>query len=101
MTDSELQVQETGEGLELRLHVQPRAKRSEIAGVHAGALKLKITAPPVDDAANRAIIQYFSTLLGIPRSNIQILSGTKYRDKKLQIRGLSLPDFLNRLKGTI
>jgi uncharacterized protein (TIGR00251 family) len=98
MIDSELQIQETGEGLELRLHVQPRARRSEIAGVHAGALKVKITAPPVDDAANRAIIQYFSTLLGIPRSSIQIMSGLKSRDKRIQIRGLSLPNFLHRLK---
>jgi uncharacterized protein (TIGR00251 family) len=101
MIDSELKIRETGEGLEFRLHVLPRAKRSEVAGIHAGALKVKTTAPPVDDAANRAIIQYLSTLLGIPRSSIQILSGLKSRDKKLQIRGLSLPEFLNRLKGTI
>lgn len=101
MIDSELKIRETGEGLEFRLHVLPRAKRSEVAGIHAGALKVKTTAPPVDDAANRAIIQYLSTLLGIPRSSIQILSGLKSRDKKLQIRGLSLLEFLNRLKGTI
>ena len=98
MIDSELQIQETGEGLEFRLHVLPRAKRCEIAGVHGGALKVKITAPPVDDAANRAIIQYFSTLLGIPKSSVQILSGSKSRDKKLEIRGLRLQDFLQRLK---
>jgi uncharacterized protein len=101
MIDSELKIKETGDGLELQLHVQPRAKRSEIAGVHGGALKLKITAPPVDDAANRAVIQYFSAALGIPKSSIQIVSGLKSREKKLQIRGLSLSDFLSRLKETI
>jgi uncharacterized protein (TIGR00251 family) len=99
MIDSELQIQETGEGLELRLHVQPRAKRSEIAGVHGRALKVKVAAPPVDDAANRAIVQYFSTLLGIPKSSIQILSGLKSREKKLQIRGISRLDLLSRLKA--
>lgn len=99
MTPSDLQVQETAKGLEFRLHVLPRAKRCEIAGLHGGALKVKVTAPPVDDAANRAIIQYFSTLLGIPKSNIQILSGLKSREKRLQVRGVSLQDFLSHLKG--
>ena len=97
MNYSELQIQNTGEGLEFRLHVLPRAKRSEVAGLHGGALKLKITAPPVDDAANRAIIQYFSTLLGIPKSSVQILSGLKSREKKLQIRGVTLQNFLRHL----
>jgi hypothetical protein len=97
MTYSELQIQENGDRLEFRLHVLPRAKRSEIAGLHGGALKVKISAPPMDNAANRAIIQYFSTLLGIPKSNIQILSGLKSRDKRLQIRGVSLKGFLHHL----
>ena len=97
MNAAELQIRQTASGLEVRLHVQPRAKRSEISGVRNGALKLKVTAPPVDDAANRAITEFFSGLLGIPKSSLQIVSGVKSRDKTLQIRGVSLPDFLTRL----
>jgi uncharacterized protein len=97
MIDAGLRVRETGSGIEVRLHVMPRAKCNGIQGSYNGALKIKITAPPVDDAANRAIIQYFSNLLGIPKSSLGILAGSKSRDKTLQIRGLSLRAFLDHL----
>ncbi len=99
MTYSELQIRETAAGLEVRLHVLPRARCCEISGVYNGALKLKVTAPPVDDAANRAIIKYFSSLLGISKSSLMILSGQKSRDKILQIAGLSAGKFLELIKG--
>jgi uncharacterized protein len=97
MNSTGLKVKETGAGLVVRLHVQPRAKRCEITGVHNEALKVKVTAPPIDNAANRAIIEFFSTLLGLSKSDLQILAGGKSRDKTLQIRGLSLAEFLARI----
>ena len=97
MHDAALQIRETGSGLEVRLHVLPRAKRCEVAGTFNGALKVRVTAPPVDDAANRAIIGFFSGLMGVSRANLQILSGSKSREKVLQIRGLSLDDFHHRV----
>jgi len=99
MTYEGLQVRETADGLHVRLHVQPRARRCEIAGLHSGALKVKVTAPPVDDAANRAIIDFFSELLDISKSSLCILAGLKSREKILQIQGISLRDFYERLKG--
>ncbi len=98
MKPEDLHVRESASGLEIRLHVQPRARRSEVSGLHNGALKLKVTAPPVDDAANRAIIEFFSDQLGISKSSLRIISGLKSRDKILQISGLSLQNFLARLK---
>jgi uncharacterized protein len=98
MTDVALQVRETSIGIEVKLHVQPRAKRCEISGMHNGALKLKVTAPPVDDAANRAIIDFFSALLDIPKSSLCILAGLKSRDKTLLIKNLSLRIFLECLE---
>jgi uncharacterized protein (TIGR00251 family) len=100
MFDAGLKVRETGAGLEVRLHVQPRARRSEIAGVFDGALKVKVTAPPVEDAANRAIIDFFSGMLNIPKSSLRILAGAKSRGKTLQIRGVSLLEFRKRLSAT-
>ena len=97
MTYEGLQVRETADGLHVRLHVQPRAKRCEIAGLHSGALKVKVTAPPVDDAANRAIIDFFSELLHISKSSLCILAGLKSREKILQIKGLSPQRFLESL----
>ena len=99
MTYSDLQIHGTAAGFEVRLHVLPRAKCCEISGVHNGALKLKVTAPPVDDAANRAIIKYFSSLLDIPKSSLTILWGQKSRDKILQIAGLSASKFLELIRA--
>jgi uncharacterized protein (TIGR00251 family) len=97
MMDSSLKLRETSLGLEVPLHVLPRAKRCEISGLHNGALKVKVTAPPVDDAANRAIIRLFSDFLHTSKSNISILAGLKSRDKILQIRGVSIHKFRERL----
>jgi uncharacterized protein len=98
MDHQDLQLRETVDGLEIRLHVQPRAKRCELSGIHNGALKLKVTAPPVDDAANRSILKFFSDLLDIPKSSLRIISGLKSRDKTLQAKGLSRNAFLARIK---
>lgn len=97
MDDAELQARETRYGLEIRLHVQPRARHSEISGVYNGAVKIKVTAPPVDDAANRAVREYLASFLGVPKSKISILSGIKSRDKVLLIKNMSLEDFLKKL----
>ena len=94
-----LQIRETKAGLEVPLHVQPRAKRSEISGIYDGALKLKVTAPPVDDSANRAILEFLAALFGIPKSILHITSGLKSRDKILLIPGLSKTSFLERLQA--
>lgn len=90
MDSSGCRIRETAEGLDVPLHVQPRARRTELVGIHNGALKLKVSAPPVDDAANRAVVEFFSELMGIPRSRIQIIAGLKSRDKVLRIAGASL-----------
>lgn len=97
MTDTPLNIRETALGLEVHIHVQPRARRYEISGIHNGALKVKVVAPPVDDAANRAIIGFFASRLDIPKSSISIPAGSRSKDKILQIKGLSLRSFLDRL----
>jgi uncharacterized protein len=99
MTDAALEVRETPAGIQVKLHVLPRAKRCEISGTHNGALKVRVTAPPVDDAANRAIVEFFSSLLDVPKSSLNIAAGLKSRDKILQIKNLSLQSFYERLKN--
>jgi len=99
MTDSGLRLRESSLGVEVALHVWPRAKRCEICGTHNGALKLKVTAPPVDDAANRAIIEFFSDFLGTSKSSISIRAGLRSRDKILQIKGFSIQKLLQSIEG--
>jgi uncharacterized protein len=95
MPDSPLRTRESSTALDIWLHVQPRAGRNEIAGIHNGSLKLKVTAPPVDDAANEAILQFLAPRLDIPKSRLKILSGAKSRQKIVRIEGMSLQKFLS------
>ena len=96
MIEGKKSLRETENGLEVPLHVQPRARKSEVVGFHNGAVKLKIAAPPVDDAANRAVVDYFSTMLAIPKAQLRIVSGAKSRDKLLRVEKISINEFLNR-----
>ena len=72
-----------------RVHVQPRASRSEIAGMHGDALKVRLEAPPVDDAANDALIQLLADALGLTKRAVRIVSGARSRDKLVEVVGAS------------
>lgn len=71
--------------MKIKVYIQPNSKKSGYAGVYDGLPKLKITAPPVDGAANAEIIKIFSKLLNIPKSDIIISSGQASRIKILDI----------------
>lgn len=75
--------------ISLRVHVQPRASRNRLAGVHGEALKLCLASPPVDGRANEAVIDFFAGLFKVPRSAVTIVSGKSSRDKRLVISGLN------------
>jgi uncharacterized protein len=78
----------TEKGVVLKINVQPKASRNELMGVHEGSLKVRLTAPPVEGEANKECIKFFSKLLGIPKSAVEILHGHKSRSKVLLIRGI-------------
>jgi uncharacterized protein (TIGR00251 family) len=71
------------------LRVQPRAGRDAIDGEWNGALKLRVTAPPVDDRANEACRRLLAEHLNIPASAVRILSGERSRTKRVEVRGVS------------
>lgn len=73
----------------LVVYVQPRASRTCITGLHDGAIKLAITAPPVEGKANAQVTDFFAKLLGIPKSAVTILSGLQGRTKRIAVTGLS------------
>ncbi len=79
-----LQIQKDGSVL-LSLYVQPRAGKNELAGVHDGALKLRLTSPPVDGKANKAVIAFFAKILKVPKSSLVLVRGLKNRRKQLQV----------------
>jgi hypothetical protein len=75
------------EAVVLALHVQPGAKRTEVAGMHGGALKVRLAAPPVDGKANAELLRFLADAFGVPRRSIVIVRGTTSRDKVVRITG--------------
>jgi len=73
---------------ELRLRIVPNAKRSEVAGPHGGALKLRIAAPALEGRANEELVEFLADKLGLSRRNVSLISGEKSRDKIVAIEGL-------------
>jgi len=74
--------------LVLRLHVQPRASRSELTGLHGERLKLRLAAPPVEGRANEALIAFMAETLGLKRQQLELVRGLQGRDKDLVLSGL-------------
>ena len=73
----------------LKIHLQPRASRNGIDGVHGDALKVKVTAPPVEGRANKALKQLLAERLGISPAQIEIIAGQRSREKLVRVSGLS------------
>lgn len=69
----------------LTLHIQPGAKKTEIAGVHGDALKIRLAAPPVDGKANAALIAFVADRLGLAKSAVSVKSGQSSRRKVLEV----------------
>ena len=69
------------------VHVQPRASRSEIIGQHGAALKVRLQAPPVDGAANEALVQLLSDSLGVSRRSVRVVAGATSRTKTVEVVG--------------
>jgi uncharacterized protein (TIGR00251 family) len=74
------------EDLLLNIRVQPKASHDEIVGPHNNALKIRITAPPVDGKANAHLVRFLAKSFGVAKSRIKLISGETGRDKKLRIR---------------
>lgn len=73
----------------LTLHIQPNASRTQAAGLHGEALKLRLAAPPVDGKANTALIAWFADFAKVPKSAVELISGTSSRQKRLRIQSPS------------
>ncbi len=78
--------------------IHPRAKKNAITGEVGDALKLALTAPPVDGKANEACIDFFAKLLNLPRSFVTIAAGQTSRNKVIRVAGLSAEEVRKRLK---
>jgi len=82
-----MQITEKNRKLSFLVRVQPRASRDEIAGEYQGGLKIRLTAPPVDDRANEALCKLLASRLKVPLAAVRIASGQRSRTKRIEIHG--------------
>ena len=92
-----LAFQESGAGVSFSVKVHPRAKKNAITGEVGNALKVALTAPPVEGRANEACIEFFAKLLKLPRSSVTIASGLTSRNKVIRVAGISAEELRKRL----
>ena len=84
-----LRVQEANGRVRLSVRVQPRASQSAIVGIHGDALKIRVSAPPVDGAANAALIEFLADIFAVSRRSVRILAGESSRSKVVEIDGIT------------
>ena len=82
-------VTDTPAGAVLNLRIVPRAAKNALAGEHGDALKIRLCAPPVDGAANAALVEFLAETFALPRARVQLLSGQTSRTKRVLLAGLS------------
>ncbi|MFZ0479733.1 MAG: DUF167 domain-containing protein [Terriglobales bacterium] len=90
-------IQNSPNGVTFAVRVHPRAKKNAITGEVGDALKVALTAPPVDGKANEACIEFFAKLLKVPRSSVTIAAGQASRNKVICVAGLSAEEIRRQL----
>jgi uncharacterized protein (TIGR00251 family) len=88
-----------GDGVVLSLHIQPGAKKTEVAGPHGDALKIRLAAPPVDGKANAALVEFIAAKVGCGRTAVELVSGQTSRVKRVRVAGITPQLVLAALEG--
>lgn len=91
-------LRQEGAELILTLHIQPNARRTEFAGHHGEAMKLRLAAPPVEGKANAALVAFLAEFCGVAKSAVALVSGETSRAKRVRVRGAS-PEAVARLRA--
>jgi len=84
-------------GVRIRIHVQPRASTTEVSGLHGDAIKIRLHAPPVDGAANEALVRFLADRLDVPRGAVTLESGHTGRAKVVRVEGVTVEMVSGRL----
>jgi uncharacterized protein (TIGR00251 family) len=95
-----LDVREENGRVRLSVRVQPRASTNGIAGIHGNSLKVRLTAPPVEGAANEALVNFLADTFAVPRRAIKILAGESSRSKIVEIEGVTERDVYRLAQDT-
>ena len=96
-----LEIKSNETGIQFSAAIQPRASRNQIIGIHNHSLKIKLTSPPVDGAANQACIKFLARAFRVSPSRLSIVKGETSRNKTIRIEGMDSSTFMNTLTPLI
>jgi uncharacterized protein (TIGR00251 family) len=91
-------VSETPAGVRVRVRIQPKAARNSIRIEADGRIRVAVTAPPVNDAANRMLVSFLASVMGVPKRTIRLVAGHKSREKVVEVKGLCAEVARDRLR---
>jgi uncharacterized protein len=84
-------------GVTISVYVAPRSSSNKVVGVHNGAVKIALTAPPVEGAANKALVEFIARVLNVPRASVSLVSGEGSRRKLVRVNGIGAEATLQKL----
>ena len=100
-SDASVSITSSARGATLAVTVSPRASKSGIERLTDGSIRVRLAAPPVDGAANTALLRYLADELGLPRSRLSIASGATSRRKRIAFDGMSLDELNARMQDAL
>lgn len=93
MPDKSLDIKELPDGIAVRVRIQPRSSKNAVAGIMGDCLKINLTSPPVDGAANAACTTFIANLFNVAKSSVSIITGQKNRLKIIKVTGINKESF--------
>ncbi len=94
-------LRQRGEAVAFRVRVVPRSSRDKVAGIMDGVVRIQLTAPPVEGAANQALVRFLSSVLRVATRDVDIVSGQHTREKVVAVSGLSPEEVEARLRSRL
>ena len=91
-------IEAVGTGVRLKLRIHPRAASTELAGIYGDQLRVRLNAPPVDGAANVALVRFLAERLEVPRGAVRIVAGEKGRSKVVLVEGIGVAEAREKLR---
>ncbi len=90
-------VQASVDGVIIRVYVAPRSSVNKVVGEHNGSVKVALTAPPVEGAANKALVEFLAKALGVPKASVVLVSGETSRNKSVAVAGIDVSEAMRKL----
>ena len=97
MPETQLRINPYKSGIRFSAVIQPRSSQNKISGIHDNSLKIRLTSPPVDGAANKTCVKFLAKWLGVSPSKIRIVAGLSNKNKTIEIDGIDESAFRNKL----